>query len=112
MTRGQIYGAFGGSIFGLFAGGYYWWPKMSGKLLGEGLGKLHFWLMLIGFNLTFGPMHWLGLNGMPRRISLSNAMFQATSSRMSVSSSGMSIITSCPHDASNSRQDGSDLSFS
>ncbi len=63
------YVLFGGSILGLFAGGYYWWPKMTGKRLGETLGKWHFWTMLIGFNLTFGPMHWLGLNGMPRRVS-------------------------------------------
>jgi cytochrome c oxidase subunit 1 len=58
---------FGGSIFALTAGAYYWWPKMSGRMLDEGLGKLHFWLMLIGFNLTFFPMHIVGLNGMPRR---------------------------------------------
>ena len=56
------------AIFGLFAGVYYWWPKMTGRLLDERLGKLHFWLMLIGFNLTFFPMHILGLNGMPRRV--------------------------------------------
>ncbi|HCV28556.1 MAG TPA: cytochrome c oxidase subunit I [Dehalococcoidia bacterium] len=62
------YVLFGGAIFGLFAGGYYWWPKMTGKKLGEALGQWHFWVMLVGFNLTFGPMHWLGLNGMPRRI--------------------------------------------
>jgi cytochrome c oxidase subunit 1 len=61
------YVLFGGSIFALTAGAYYWWPKMSGRMLDEGLGKLHFWLMLIGFNLTFFPMHILGLNGMPRR---------------------------------------------
>jgi cytochrome c oxidase subunit 1 len=61
------YVLFGGSIFGLFAGAYYWFPKVTGRLLSEGLGKLHFWLMLIGFNLTFGPMHILGLQGMPRR---------------------------------------------
>ncbi|HEY4649735.1 MAG TPA: cytochrome c oxidase subunit I [Gemmatimonadales bacterium] len=61
------YVMFGGSIFGLTAGAYYWWPKMSGRMLDERLGKLHFWLMLIGFNLTFFPMHFLGLNGMPRR---------------------------------------------
>ena len=47
---------------------YYWWPKIFGRMLGERLGKLHFWLMFIGFNLTFGPMHILGLQGMPRRI--------------------------------------------
>jgi cytochrome c oxidase subunit 1 len=61
------YVLFGGAIFGLFAGIYYWWPKLTGKTLNEGLGMLHFWLMLIGFNLTFGPMHIVGLNGMPRR---------------------------------------------
>jgi len=62
------YVLFGGSIFALTAGGYYWWPKMFGRMLDERLGKVHFWLMLIGFNLTFFPMHILGLNGMPRRV--------------------------------------------
>jgi len=62
------YVLFGGSIFALTAGGYYWWPKMFGRMLDETLGKVHFWLMLIGFNLTFFPMHILGLNGMPRRV--------------------------------------------
>jgi cytochrome c oxidase subunit 1 len=62
------YVLFGGSIFGLFAGIYYWFPKMSGRLMNEGLGKLNFWLLFIGMNITFFPMHYLGLNGMPRRI--------------------------------------------
>ncbi len=62
------YVLFGGSIFGLTAGAYYWWPKMFGRMLDEGLGKLHFWLMLIGFNLTFFPMYFVGLHGMPRRV--------------------------------------------
>jgi cytochrome c oxidase subunit 1 len=62
------YVLFGGSIFGLFSGAYYWWPKITGKLLDERLGKLHFWLMMIGFNVTFFPQHYLGLIGMPRRI--------------------------------------------
>ncbi|MBI2528819.1 MAG: cbb3-type cytochrome c oxidase subunit I, partial [Candidatus Rokubacteria bacterium] len=62
------YVLFGGSIFGLFSGAYYWWPKLTGRLLDERLGMLHFWLMLIGFNVTFFPMHYLGLIGMPRRI--------------------------------------------
>ncbi len=57
----------GGAVFGLISGLYYWWPKLTGKKLHEGLGKLHFWSMFIGFNLTFAPMHILGLNGMPRR---------------------------------------------
>jgi len=58
----------GGAIFGLFAGMYYWWPKVFGRKLNETLGKIHFWVFLVGFNLTFGPMHVLGLQGMPRRI--------------------------------------------
>jgi heme/copper-type cytochrome/quinol oxidase subunit 1 len=62
------YVLFGGGAFALFAGIYYWWPKMTGRLLNEGLGKLHFWLFLVGFNLTFFPMHVLGLLGMPRRV--------------------------------------------
>ncbi len=62
------YVLFGGSMFGLFAGIYYWWPKMTGRLLSDRIGKVHFWLMMIGFNITFFPMHWLGLDGMPRRI--------------------------------------------
>src|SRR3954452_16976303 len=62
------YVLFGGSVFGVFAGIYYWFPKMTGRMLNEGLGKLHFLLMFIGFNLTFFPMHMLGLSGMPRRI--------------------------------------------
>jgi cytochrome c oxidase subunit 1 len=58
----------GGALFGLFGGIYYWFPKFTGKLLREKLGQLHFWLMFIGFNLTFQPMMILGLLGMPRRI--------------------------------------------
>jgi cytochrome c oxidase subunit 1 len=62
------YVLFGGSVFAVYAGIYYWFPKFSGKKLNEGLGKLHFWLQFIGFNLTFFPMHILGLLGMPRRV--------------------------------------------
>ncbi len=62
------YVLFGGSVFGIFAGIYYWFPKMTGKLLNERLAQVHFWLMLIGMNLTFFPMHIMGLLGMPRRI--------------------------------------------
>jgi len=62
------YVLFGGSIFAIFGGVYYWWPKMFGRMLDERLGKWHFWLMFIGFNLTFFPQHMLGLLGMPRRI--------------------------------------------
>jgi cytochrome c oxidase subunit I len=62
------YVLFGGSMFGIFAGLYYWWPKIFGRVLHEGLGKLHFWLLFIGFNLAFFPQHLLGLDGMVRRI--------------------------------------------
>jgi cytochrome c oxidase subunit 1 len=62
------YVLFGGTAFGIMAGIYYWFPKMSGRMLGEGLGKVSFWLMVIGFNLTFLPQHSAGMSGMPRRI--------------------------------------------
>lgn len=62
------YVIFGGGVLGLFAGVYFWWPKVFGHFLDERRGKIHFWTMLIGFNLTFGPMHVLGLQGMSRRI--------------------------------------------
>jgi cytochrome c oxidase subunit 1 len=62
------YVLFGGAIFAMFAALYYWWPKMFGKLLGEKLGKLQFWLVFVGFNLAFFPQHMLGLLGMPRRV--------------------------------------------
>ena len=61
------YVLFGGALMGLFAGMYYWWPKAFGYKLNESLGKWHFWLVLAGFNMTFGPMHILGLQGMARR---------------------------------------------
>ena len=62
------YVLFGGAIFGLFSGIYYWFPKMSGRKLSETFGKWHFWLMFVGMNMVFMPMHILGLEGMPRRI--------------------------------------------
>ncbi|MGD8607839.1 MAG: cytochrome c oxidase subunit I [Myxococcales bacterium] len=62
------YVLFGGTVFGIMAGLYYWFPKMSGRLLDERLGKAHFWLTVIGFNATFFVMHLLGLMGMPRRV--------------------------------------------
>ncbi|MCT7956953.1 cytochrome c oxidase subunit I [Laspinema palackyanum] len=62
------YVLFGGSVFGLYAGIYHWFPKMTGRMMNEFLGKLHFVLTFIGFNLCFLPMHYLGLQGMPRRV--------------------------------------------
>ena len=69
------YVIFGGGVLGLFAGVYFWWPKVFGHLLNERRGKIHFWTMLIGFNLTFGPMHVLGLQGMSRRINTYSSGF-------------------------------------
>ena len=62
------YVLFGGSVLTIFAGIYYWFPKMTGRMYNESLGKLHFWLTFVSFNLTFFPMHWVGLVGMPRRV--------------------------------------------
>ena len=62
------YVLYGGSVFTIFAGVYYWFPKMTGRMYNERLGQIHFWLTFIGFNATFMPMHWLGLQGMPRRV--------------------------------------------
>ena len=58
----------GGLVFGLFAGIYYWFPKATGKMFSETLGRLHFWIFLAGFNITFIPMHFAGFLGMPRRV--------------------------------------------
>src|SRR4029079_14523578 len=58
----------GGSTFPLLGGIYFWFPKMTGRMLRDGMGRVSFWLLFIGFNLTFFPMHLLGLEGMPRRL--------------------------------------------
>jgi len=62
------YVVFGTVVFAMFAGFYFWWPKMTGKMLNERLGKVHFWLLFVGFHTTFLIQHWLGVMGMPRRI--------------------------------------------
>jgi heme/copper-type cytochrome/quinol oxidase subunit 1 len=67
------YVLFGGSIFAIMAAMYYWFPKMTGRTLNRKLGYWHFWLQFIGFNVTFFPMHFLGLEGMPRRVSFYTA---------------------------------------
>ena len=70
------YVLFGGAVFGLFAAVYHWFPKMSGRMVNETWGRIHFILTFIGFNLTFLPMHPLGLQGMNRRIALYDPQFQ------------------------------------
>jgi cytochrome c oxidase subunit I len=81
----------GGSMMGVFAGMYYWFPKMSGRLLSERLGKIHFWLFFLGFNGTFLPMHWLGVEGMPRWVATYDPQFEFWNRFASVSSYVMAI---------------------
>jgi cytochrome c oxidase subunit 1 len=62
------YVLFGGTVFGIMAGLYYWFPKITGRMLSRRLGQVQFWIQFVGFNMTFFPMHILGLRGMPRRV--------------------------------------------
>jgi cytochrome c oxidase subunit 1 len=61
------YVVFGTVVFAMFAGFYFWWPKMTGRMLDERLGRIHFWTLFVGFHTTFLVQHWLGVEGMPRR---------------------------------------------
>ncbi|HEY3676384.1 MAG TPA: cytochrome c oxidase subunit I [Candidatus Tumulicola sp.] len=81
----------GGSMMGVFAGMYYWFPKMSGRLMNETLGKIHFWLFFLGFNGTFLPMHWLGVEGMPRWVATYDPQFEFWNRFASISSYVMAI---------------------
>ena len=80
------YVLFGGSLFTIFAGVYYWFPKMTGRMFDERLGKWHFWMTFIFFNLTFGPMHLIGIQGMPRRVAEYAEKFAAWNLFISLSS--------------------------
>ena len=80
------YVLFGGSVFTIFAGLYHWFPKMTGRMYDEGLGKVHFWMSFIFFNLTFGPMHFVGIDGMPRRVADYADQFATMNLLISVSS--------------------------
>lgn len=71
------YVLFGGSVFGLYSGIYHWFPKITGRMYNETWGRIHFVLTLIGTNLTFLPMHQLGLQGMPRRIAMYDPKFES-----------------------------------
>ena len=70
------YVLYGGSVFGIYAGLYYWWPKMTGRMMNERLGQWHAWVTFVAFNCTFLPMHWLGLLGMPRRVAMYDPEFE------------------------------------
>ena len=87
------YVLFGGAVFGLFAAVYHWFPKMSGRMVNETLGRIHFVLTFIGFNLTFLPMHPLGLQGMNRRIALYDPKFQALNELVSIGSYILAVST-------------------
>jgi cytochrome c oxidase subunit 1 len=80
------YVLFGGSLLTIFAGIYYWFPKMTGRMYNERLGKIHFLLTFVFFNLTFFPMHWLGLQGMPRRVADYSPRFEDLNLFISISS--------------------------
>ncbi len=87
------YVLFGGSLMTIFAGVYYWFPKMTGRMFDERLGKWHFWTTFVFFNLTFGPMHILGLQGMPRRVATYAAKFADLNLFISIMSLGLGFST-------------------
>jgi cytochrome c oxidase subunit 1 len=87
------YVLFGGSLMTIFAGVYYWFPKMTGRMFDERLGKWHFWSTFILFNLTFGPMHILGLQGMPRRVATYASEFAGMNLFISIASFGLGLST-------------------
>jgi len=87
------YVLFGGSVLGLFAGLYHWFPKMTGRMINEPLGKIHFAMTFIGLNLTFMPMHKLGLMGMNRRIALYDVQFQPLNQLCTIGSYILALST-------------------
>jgi cytochrome c oxidase subunit 1 len=87
------YVLFGGSLMTIFAGVYYWFPKMTGRMYDERLGKWHFWTTFVFFNLTFGPMHILGLQGMPRRVATYAAQYADLNLFISIMSLGLGLST-------------------
>jgi cytochrome c oxidase subunit I len=87
------YVLFGGSLFTIFAGIYYWFPKMTGRMYDERLGKIHFWLTFVGFNLTFFPMHLIGVQGMPRRVADYAPRFADWNLFISIASFGLGAST-------------------
>jgi cytochrome c oxidase subunit 1 len=87
------YVLFGGSLMTVFAGVYYWFPKMTGRMYDERLGKWHFWTTFVFFNLTFAPMHVLGLQGMPRRVEDYPAKFADLNLLISIASFGLGLTT-------------------
>ena len=87
------YVLFGGSLFTIFAGVYYWFPKMTGRMYDETLGKIHFWTTFVFFNLTFAPMHLVGIEGMPRRVADYADQFATWNLIISLASFGVGLST-------------------
>lgn len=87
------YVLFGGSVLGLFAGFYHWYPKVTGRMINETLGKIHFFMTFIGLNITFLPMHQLGLLGMNRRVALYDPKFQTLNIICTVGAYIMAVST-------------------
>jgi cytochrome c oxidase subunit 1 len=87
------YIVYGGTVFVIFSAIYHWYPKFTGRMLNETLGKIHFALTFIGFNLCFAPQHWLGLNGMPRRVAEYDPMFTTLNQLSSVGALLMALST-------------------
>ena len=87
------YIVYGGSVFVIFASIYHWFPKVTGKMLDENIGRFHFLLTFIGFNLCFAPQHWLGLNGMPRRVAEYDPQFALVNQISSVGALLMALST-------------------
>ena len=87
------YIVYGGTVFIIFSSVYHWYPKITGRMLNEPLGMLHFVLTFVGFNLCFGPQHWLGMNGMPRRVSEYDPQFTLMNQISSVGALLMALST-------------------
>jgi cytochrome c oxidase subunit 1 len=87
------YVLFGGSLMTIFAGVYYWFPKMTGRMFDETLGRIHFWLTFVFFNLTFAPMHLIGVQGMPRRVADYSEQFAGWNLAISLASFGLGLST-------------------
>jgi cytochrome c oxidase subunit 1 len=87
------YVLYGGSVFTIYAGVYYWFPKMTGRMYNATLGKVHFWMTFIFFNMTFAPMHVIGLQGMPRRVADYAEKFAGWNLFISIASFGLGLST-------------------
>jgi cytochrome c oxidase subunit 1 len=93
VTAHLHYVLYGGTVYTVFAGLYYWFPKMTGKMYNERLGQWHFWLTFVGTQITFFPMHWQGLQGMPRRVADYDPRFATVNAIETVGSYMLGIAT-------------------